>query len=831
MATTRKAFFSFVILIFLAVLPAAAQDTQSGAITLSVDAGFDGAYRDQQWMPVRIRVRNDGAAVSGRLVVRPETSGNAVLGTYSTPVTLPEGANQSALLGIIVRGTATQLRVELIDDRGLVVASAPALVRPVQTYDRLFVVISESPSGYVDVTTARLGGFSAVQASWTPADLPDRAALLDPVNAIVIHEADTGVLTSAQRGALADWVAAGGHLIAVGGSSWQATAAGIAEMLPFTPQETGSIPSLQALSAWVRADAESLDDAATAALGELKDGADILAAHADGAPILIRGVFGSGTVDYLTVDPNSAPMRGWSGLSDLWFALMTSTAPPVGWSMGITDWDQAVSAAQIFPGLDALPDILPLCGFLLGYILLIGPINYIVLKRINRREWAWVTIPVFIVVFTVLAFAVGANLRGTDATISQLTFVRAWSDTTRARADTVIGLLSPRRERYSLLAPDGETIRPIPRTLTGSALLANVGATFADMEIQQSAIFEASDFTVDASFIAPLGLTGSTAPPAISGSVTLTYDPRIEGQMIVRGSVRNDGENTLIDPVILARGTAEHLENDLAPGDQITFALVLAGEGVASPLVRVPSPPVTFYSRTAAQYAQTERSVIDIMGAQSFNANINTRAFTDVDDAALELRRRQFFLSSFVDDAYSSGRGDRVYVAGWTMTPHTHIELEGSDWSAQYSTLVIMELDAALDQPAEEVTITPERFTWMVRDQNRAGASPNDVDFVAGEFAEFQFTPFPTAVLNTVTELVIRIGENTSGSRVIPLDIWDYERATWQPISLANAQWIADDPAPYLGAQNAVRVRVTADQVASGFMRFTALGVEQRGMF
>ena len=42
-------------------------------------------------MPVIIHAGNDGDAVSGRLVVRPETSGSGITNTYSTPITLPSG--------------------------------------------------------------------------------------------------------------------------------------------------------------------------------------------------------------------------------------------------------------------------------------------------------------------------------------------------------------------------------------------------------------------------------------------------------------------------------------------------------------------------------------------------------------------------------------------------------------------------------------------------------------------------------------------------------------------------------------------------------------------
>ena len=36
---------------------------------------------------------------------------------------------------------------------------------------------------------------------------------------------------------------------------------------------------------------------------------------------------------------------------------------------------------------------------LFGYIALIGPINYLVLRRLDRREWAWITMPILIVGF------------------------------------------------------------------------------------------------------------------------------------------------------------------------------------------------------------------------------------------------------------------------------------------------------------------------------------------------------------------------------------------------------------------------------------------------
>ena len=92
-----------------------------------------------------------------------------------------------------------------------------------------------------------------------------------------------------------------------------------------------------------------------------------------------------------------------------------------------------------------------LCGFLAIYIIVIGPLNYLVLKRLGRRELAWLTIPcLLIIVYSVVAYLTGFSLRGTQATINRLALVQVWPGTDQAQVDGVIGVLAPRRAIYNL---------------------------------------------------------------------------------------------------------------------------------------------------------------------------------------------------------------------------------------------------------------------------------------------------------------------------------------------------------------------------------------------
>src|SRR5262249_49781304 len=152
-----KRVLSLLVLLTLLLLsfamPAVAQDTS--LLQIDVNAGFDGRYRGNMWMPLFIRVRNDGDDISGRLVVRPETSVSVVDNTFSTAIDLPSGSRKSTLLYIVPSGFGSQVRVELISNDGAVLSSANQRIQSVNTLDTLYVVVTAAASGSVDMTGVR----------------------------------------------------------------------------------------------------------------------------------------------------------------------------------------------------------------------------------------------------------------------------------------------------------------------------------------------------------------------------------------------------------------------------------------------------------------------------------------------------------------------------------------------------------------------------------------------------------------------------------------------------------------------------------------------------
>ena len=118
------------------------------------------------------------------------------------------------------------------------------------------------------------------------------------------------------------------------------------------------------------------------------------------------------------------PTVGWIAESKATQALWRNLIPRAAAAfVGMGDDREIVGAVSELPAL-ALPPIGGLVLLLFGYIALIGPINYLVLKRIDRREWAWVTMPALIAVFAAGAYAYGSALRGSDMIVNEVAIVR-----------------------------------------------------------------------------------------------------------------------------------------------------------------------------------------------------------------------------------------------------------------------------------------------------------------------------------------------------------------------------------------------------------------------
>ncbi|MFZ4828236.1 MAG: hypothetical protein ACOYLB_12860, partial [Phototrophicaceae bacterium] len=810
-------------------------------VSLEVKAGFGGAFRDNHWIPLRVTIRNNGDAFVGKIVVRPDTT-EFVDSTFSRVIELPTNSQKSAHLYITARAPLQNLLVELIDTQtNAAVVNRSVPMRAVSINNPLYVLVSESLVGRLDLSGVHPLGLNATQAQWDIADIPPYPDALGAVNLLMFSDVDTTQLSPSQLQSLQAWVAMGGHLVVTGGANGALTADGLRPLLPVDIGGTTTLDGLIPIAETLGGARSRLNGQTIATLGTPHLGAQVLAQTADGVPLWVRGTYGNGVVDYLAVDPNVAPLRDWDRLDEFWYLLMQTRAPLPNWTYGLVAVNHATQAAEIIPGVNLLPSIWGICSFLLLYVAMMGPINYLVVRRLKRPELAWLTIPLLIGIFSLLAYVFGGRIRGDLARVGRIALVRSWADVEDfAHVTELSGLLSPIRTTYTLRADEDALLRPIKSgDLGASGLLATALQT--NVEVEYGDATRAVNFAVDSSVVAPFISTGIAPKPAISGFATLDYDPA-EGGFRVRGSVENNTAAPLTDAVILARGVAHRLRTSIEPNEIEPFEFVLNGAGPAAPMrlgsgLSQPLQLFGFDLNVALNpYDPTKQTVLDILGEDPFFVPDAFGESLPKSTTQLQQDRwRILFLTALMSDpSISTARGDTLYLATWSEAESLHsFTLEGRGFRDVDSALHLVQLESEVVDDGQTVQLGSDQFVWSLEglENTQTVSSPYTLNLKAGQSAAFRFTPLPTAQLADVSVLTIALTSNST--QTIPIEVWSWERGSWRTYTISrDVPIVISRPheAGMLGAAfHEVRVRVRGENI--GLIDSVGILVSQRGTY
>jgi hypothetical protein len=109
--------------------------------------------------------------------------------------------------------------------------------------------------------------------------------------------------------------------------------------------------------------------------------------------------------------------------------------------------------------------------FILFYIVLVGPLDYFLLKKVFKRlELTWVTFPLTVIVVSVIAYAVAYASKGDDVRINKVDLVDIDLHQPRqVYAQTFFTLFSPRVQSYTIgIEPaGGDWTAPVPSGAPG----------------------------------------------------------------------------------------------------------------------------------------------------------------------------------------------------------------------------------------------------------------------------------------------------------------------------------------------------------------------------
>jgi len=180
-------------------------------------------------------------------------------------------------------------------------------------------------------------------------------------------------------------------------------------------------------------------------------------------PLVIERPYGFGRVLFVALDLDEPLLARWPGTAPLvggWFlppqrSRDEEASDQLG-EVAHAGYDDL--AGQLRSALDQFQSqgvrLLPfgaLLGLMLVYIVLLGPGDYLLVRRLLKRmEWTWITMPLLVVLSCAGAYALAIGLKGREARMNQVDVID-FDDVQQARrASTFFTLFSPRGQAYNL---------------------------------------------------------------------------------------------------------------------------------------------------------------------------------------------------------------------------------------------------------------------------------------------------------------------------------------------------------------------------------------------
>ncbi|MCL6510588.1 MAG: hypothetical protein K6U78_07860 [Anaerolineae bacterium] len=684
-------------------------------VSLVVDAGFNSYVKENAWIPMRITLVNAGDPIEGEVVVT--NTGLVTTERFAQSVSLGRNARRQVML--YVPPASDSLEVRLVSGDQVLAAVTP-VIRQLTPADRLVLIASDPPDAFNFIGDVRApNGSTSALALLRLDQLPDRVAALGVADVIVISSVDTSAFTRAQREAIRQWVAGGGHLILGGGPNAHLVLAGFAEIAPGRSERT-----------LVNADVSALVELTVpfsfgTSVPPLVERVPVVriqpaASHvrnlvgSNETPLILRREVGRGIVDQLAFDPALAPLRDWAGRAALFAALLGGRVGLAG-DIGVIGEGTAASFAAGALTAASPPPSTIVGGFFALYVLAIGPLNFLILRRLRKLSWAWVTVPAIVIIFTLLGLLTGFRLRGNVPHMHRLSVTLGDATTGDAQSFGVFGLFSPRRVETVVEA--------------GRSLMHLIDQPRKSDELGPSVTF----VTGEPSRIVGLPLTNSelrtvyardgAALPPIGAS--LRFIPGTgNAAAAISGSVRNDTPNRLRNCVLIV-GKDYQAIGDLAAGEtaDVKVNLVVGHPQSLLPLRTINASRERLTGGRSFGFGASGRSSRPSSSGVTSNTSGGRYPFEQnspsISDALVNwqdfsdepIRQdAQFGLVTAVFGAEGIGPG--VYLGCWEWRDTTGVGIDGAEYTDRALRLWRLPVEQHLVEAGE--VLPPDMFTWNV---------------------------------------------------------------------------------------------------------------------
>ena len=445
-------------------------------IQIEYELGFGGEFKRGVWIPVQAEVMNNGRSeFEGQFVVEAEdVDGIPVIYTNESQkfrLAVGESVSISQYIKVgrlpwrVEAGIRNQSTGKYVDKK--LFNRAAGGNRKATSYfvlqlgkglpisrSRLQSSLSAN-ADLVELSLIQLDEFEKLPHQWIG---------YESIDLIVLPTASSGILdqlTAGQAQALRDWVYQGGRLILFAGKEVARVAAEnspLSDLLPGNITGTVGQWNTSGLENYGNAQQRLFLSPEKNPLGRLEvtDGRVLLRDQENSQalhPLIVRSVRGFGMVIYVAFDIDAPPLDTWDSSPRILEKLIA-----VGRNAGEEDDSLAGGgvnhagyqdlSGQLRSQLEKFESVTPvqfvwIAALLAFFVLVIGPLDFYLLRKLDRFHWTWGTFPAAVSLIAIIVVVMSNTLPAGAPQMNQLHIVDIDAVTGTVRGTDYLAIYSP----------------------------------------------------------------------------------------------------------------------------------------------------------------------------------------------------------------------------------------------------------------------------------------------------------------------------------------------------------------------------------------------------
>lgn len=531
------------------------------------ELGYYGSIKMNDWGPLTVKLTSD-QDISGDLVVQTENPYTGTSSSYVERVDLTAGTSKSVQFAVLGNSFGKQnSSIKFYEgsmEKGDYIAFSTGrdYIQNSAVNGLMIGVLAADPDTLNFLAQGSGIGKTAYVVPLEKEKLPENATMLSTMDVIVMNDYPADTLTEDQIHAVRTWVKRGGTLVLAGGQGYAKTVKGFEDLSPVDVQ--GGTDVLE-LDAFAKASGEPLvlNEAFPVSKGVLKQGAMSSYGTAE-LPLIAGQAVGKGEVIYAAYDISMDPVYHWRGHAGLWLDVLQEQFSNTNgnYRSNASDWNLLTGLSHIldyFPSL-TLPPFSLLFWMLVLYAVVVAPLLYFVLKKLDRREWAWGLIPLIAITASAAIYFAGTSGRS-DIRAHTLNIIEL-DGQGKAVQSASSALFVPKGGDYSLKLPAGTrvTVEREQSLITGG----QIGGADRQMIRVQA---DSTDVTLREMTTRSIAKLWMESPELLSTG-EMKIDLHFDGQGHLQGTIENQTDHDMEETFIIAASRIYSL-GELPSGKQI----------------------------------------------------------------------------------------------------------------------------------------------------------------------------------------------------------------------------------------------------------------------